>query len=263
MTIRLAAILLALLGLASLAQADIPSPRPKPAPPAPVIDKNDKSVPLTFETVEGNGPTRVIIPKKFAGPMKAAGLDTHSTDAIAEQPRSRMPAILAGLFLTLSLTFTGLWLVRSRGLVGPRTVAIILAGVAMLGLGTALVCANAPAPRPALPAPIADNGDRVIIEVVEQGDAVKVIIAKSRVQKLAGLPVRFALPPPPGQQPVPPQLVPAQPAPNGPVGKPEVKPLPAPVKPVDGGGVNGAFAPVPPAGAAGEAAPAKPLIIKE
>src|SRR5947209_4090735 len=115
MKTRLAAIVLALFGVAAFVQADIPGPRPRPGPPAPpVVDKADKSVPMAIEAVDGNGPARVIIPKKFAGPMKA-GLDTHSPDAVAEHAPSRMPAILAGVFLTLSLTFSGLWLVRSRG----------------------------------------------------------------------------------------------------------------------------------------------------
>lgn len=254
MKIRLAAIVLALFGVVSVVQADIPGPGPRPKPPVPAPPVvADKSVPLVYEMADGNGPAKLIIPKKFAGQMKAA-IDLHSTDAVAENSPSRMPGILAGLFLTLSLAFSGLWLVRSRGLVSGRTVAMILVGVAMLAMGSALVWANGAAPGVfARPAVQPANGDRIIIEIVEQGDAVKMILPKNR---MAGLVIPAPpVPQPPGARPI------AVPSPNLPPGaKPGPVPQPAPANPVNGG-LNGAFAPGNPG--VGVPAPVKPPVIQD
>jgi hypothetical protein len=253
---RFAAIALFLLGTVSVVWADIPGPGPRPRPPVPAPVVADKSVPLVYEMTDGNGPAKLIIPKKFAGQMKAA-IDLHSSDAVAENAPSRTPAILAGVFLTLSMAFSGLWVVRSRGLVNGRTVAMILAGVALLGLGGALLWANAPPPPNLKAAPPVVNGDRVIIEIVEQGEAVKMILPKNRMAGLVG-----AVP-----QPVPPGVRPpvAVPAPNPPfkvVPLPAPVPQPAPVKPIENG-LNGAFAPGNPG--IGVAAPgvAQPVLIKD
>src|SRR5262245_28643402 len=161
------------LGSTSLLRADIPSPRP------PV---KDGSVPMVIETVDGKpAPARLVIPKKLMGQFKA-GLDTHDDTAIAHGKTSRLSMFLAGIFLTLSITCTGLWLVRQR-LVGTRTIAIILVSVVLLSLGGAVLWANGP--PPGLRAPVADT-DRVIVEVVDQGEAVKLIVHKSRLTKVLG-----------------------------------------------------------------------------
>jgi hypothetical protein len=218
--------LLAIVGVflasASLVWADIPSPRPAPV--------KDGSVPMVIETVDGRpAPARLVIPKKLMGQMKA-GLDTHDDTAVAHGKTSRLSMFLAGIFLTLSVSCTGLWLSRQR-LVGPRTVAIILVGVALLSLGGAVLWANGPAPG-IRPAP--DTSDRVIIEVVDQGEAVKLIVHKSRLTKVVGVNG-------PNSGPIiggPPVPAPAPQPKPGP-GKPEVRSLPAPAP----GGINNGVAP--------------------
>src|SRR5262249_7280652 len=109
---------------------------------------------------------------------------------------------------------------------GTRTMALIFGGVVFLALGGAILWADSPAPgRLIRPAP-ADPTDRIIIEVVEQGDAVKLIVHRSRLAKLVGvngpgLPI-IGGPPTPVPQPAP---TPRGIAPGG------VNPEAAPVEP--------------------------------
>jgi hypothetical protein len=227
--LRVLAPALLILGIAASVRADIPGPGPRPKPPIPAPIA-DKSVPMTIEVVDGLGPCKLVIPKKFAGNMKAS-LDTDDGTAVAEHKTSRVPAILAGVFLTLSLTFTGLWLVRQRGVIGARTIAMVLGGVVFVAIGgAALVWANAAPPpiaRP-VPAPLV-NGDRVIIEIVDQGDAVKWIVPRAQLLRAAGI-IRGGggpVPLPPGAVPLPapvPQPRPGGVAPGGAEAAPAEKP---------------------------------------
>lgn len=204
----------------SLVQADI-GPRPGPRPVAPPADK---SVPFTIETVDGNGPTRLIIPKKFAG-MRAA-LDVPG-DAVAAAP-SRLPTVLAGFFLTMSLVCGGLWVVRSRNVLGTHTVVGILVGVAFLAVGSAVLFANAAPFQPVAPL-AADNG--VVVEMVDNGDAVKMIVPKARLAKFANANGGAGG----GIAPIP--VNPGNPIPIRPI----VRPLPAPAP----GGAGGIGIPAP------------------
>jgi len=201
----------AVLLTSSLLRADIaPGPRPRPAPPVA-----DKSVPFTIEAVDGNGPTRLIVPRKFAAGARAA-LDIQN-DAVAEAP-SKTPTVLAGFFLTLSMVCGGLWVVRSRNVLGTHTVVGILVGVAFLAIGSAVLFANAAPFQPV--APVRAVNDRIIIEVVENGDAVKMIVPKARLARVMGNVGGVGggtVPNPGGVNPV------------RPIGRPEVRPLPAPV----------------------------------
>ncbi|MBL8798701.1 MAG: hypothetical protein JNM56_32705 [Planctomycetia bacterium] len=236
----LCAIAVVLLTGHSVVRADIgPGPRPRPPIPAPQ-PAADKSVPMVIEVVDGKpAPAKLVIPKQFAGNMKAA-IDANNGDAVAAHQPSRLPTVLAGLFLTLSLAFTGLWVVRSRGILGGKLAAVVLAVLGLLAAGGAVAWANkAPAPLP--PERLANNGDRVVIEIVEQGDAVKLVLHKSQVTKMAGngaaVPgnpggIGIPAPPPvplPAPVPLPDRLI--KPAPGGAL--PVVPDKKAPVKPTD------------------------------
>jgi hypothetical protein len=182
--------------------------------PAPA---DDKSAPFVIEPVDGKpAPAKLVVPKKLLGQMKAE-LDTHDgSSAVAHNKTSRFSMFLAGMFLTLSITCTGLWLVRQR-FIGTRTAALVLTGIALLSIGGAVLWANGPPPFRA--APVVDNSDRIIIEVVDQGEAVKLVVHKSRLAKLVG-PVA----------PIAPLPLPAPaPAPKSAPGvKPDARGLPAP-----------------------------------
>jgi hypothetical protein len=203
----------ALVVLASVSSvwADVGPKRPLP-PPQP-----DASVPFVIETTNNVGPAKLIIPKKFVGAMKAS-LDHQEKDTAVASNGSRVATILAGIFLTLSVAFTGLWVIRQRSVFGNRAVAIMIASLLVMGIGAAIVLANAP-PPPLPAAKAADNSDKVVIEVVEQGDAVKLIVSKGRLARLGagvGVPVPLPAPVPqpapvPGVKPAPGAVLPGSP----------------------------------------------------
>jgi hypothetical protein len=107
-----------------------------------------------------------------------------------------LSTILVGLCLTLSLATGGVWLVRrdagraGQGVV-PFVVLVGVLGVAMLG--TAIVRANAPAPRALFPPPppvqvplnlpIVARMDGVRVEVIPQGDAVRLIVPAGKTDE--------------------------------------------------------------------------------
>ena len=239
----LCAVAVVLLASPAVVRADIPGPGPRPRPPVPAPQPAaDKSVPMVIEVVDGKpAPAKLVIPKKFAGTMKAA-IDANSDSAVAENAPSRLPTVLAGVFLMLSLAFTGLWVVRSRGIFGGKLVAGVLVGLGLLAAGTAAAWANRAPPR-LPPEPVADNSSRVIIEIVDQGETVKLILHKSQVAKfvpmaIPGNPIGGigipAPPPIPVPQPAPGTLPPdrlIKPAPAGVL--PVIPDKKAPVKPTD------------------------------
>jgi len=228
----LCAVAVVLLASATVVRADIPGPGPRPKPPVPAPQPvADKSVPLVIEVVDGKpAPAKLVIPKKLAGTMKAA-IDANSDSAVAENAPSRLPTVLAGVFLMLSLAFTGLWVVRSRGIFGGKLAAGVLVGLGLLVAGTAIAWANK-APPPLPPEKAANNHDRVIIEIVDQGETVKLILHKSQVTKMAG--IGAVVPGNPGGIgiPAPPPIPVPQPAPGALPPDRLIKPAPAGVLPV-------------------------------
>lgn len=193
MKTRLAA-LVVIFGSASLVWADI-GPKPAPTP--------DKSVPIVIDTFDGKvGPAKLIIPKKFLDKSRA-GLDVNDGTAVAEG--SRLPMMLAGIFLTLSISFAGLWLVRQRGTLGTRTVALLVGGILFLAVGSAVLLANAP-PGPVIARPVQPLGpiqDRVVIEISDNGDTIKLLVHKSKLAANGPRGVPIPLPAPVPPQPVP------------------------------------------------------------
>jgi hypothetical protein len=177
---------------ASLVWADV-GPKPAPAP--------DKSVPIVIETFDGKvGPAKLIIPKKLLDKSRAA-LDLGDGTAVAEH-KSRLPMMLAGIFLTLSIAFAGLWLVRQRGTLGTRTVALLLGGILFLAIGGAVLLANSP-PGPLVARPVQPVGaiqDRVLIEITDNGDTIKLLVHKSKLTANAPRPIPLPAPVP---QPAP------------------------------------------------------------
>jgi len=218
------AALVVVFGLASLVRADV-GPKPAPAP--------DKSVPIVIDTYDGKvGPAKLIIPKKLLDKSRAA-LDLGDGPAVAEH-KSRLPMMLAGIFLTLSIAFAGLWLVRQRGTLGTRTVALLIGGILFLAVGGAVLLANAP-PGPAIARPVqpfAAIQDRVVIEITDSGDTIKLLVHKSKL--VAN-----------GPRPIP---------------LPAPVPQPAPVPRTGGAATGGAAVPGVAPGAPGEQPAPKPLI---
>lgn len=140
---------------------------------------------LVVEVDEKAKEARLVIPQRFLG------------NAPAQPPRgglSLLPTIMVGVALTLGLAFGGLWLVRKRGSVAP----LLLASVAVVGLGGAALWANArpplkderaPKPRPGLPVlPVLATLEPVHVETVPQGDTIRLIIPPAMKAQLTPTP---------------------------------------------------------------------------
>jgi hypothetical protein len=158
-------------GALMLALVFAPFARADEAPPPP----RKPTYPLVVEAGPKVAEARLIIPKKMLGVLKG-GLDGNSSDQRASLPA--LHTMIAGGALAVGLAFGGLWLVR-RGNAGSRSLAILIGAVAFLGIG-AFVWADLAVPKPVMPAAT----DKVIIEVVDQGDEVKLIINKDKLAKV-------------------------------------------------------------------------------
>ena len=94
-----------------------------------------------------------------------------------------LPTIMAGLALTLAFVSGGLWLARR----GPaRKIAAVVLFLSLLAFGTAALNADVgprPDPKPlTLPAGVTLS-EKLVLEVVEKGDTVKLIISSRMVVK--------------------------------------------------------------------------------
>ena len=218
---------LAVLGLAETVRADF-----RADPPKPPVKKDDGSVPLVVQFDVKAPQAKLEIPRKLLGQAKA-GLGIEPP-AVANS--SRLPTIMAGLSLTLAFVCGGLWLARHRGQFGGRGLALLAGAGTLLAVGGAsLVWADVPVrpiARPVpLPAPVAPVfGDvRVIVEVVEKGDVIKLTL--NRMPNF--VPVNG-----PGQPiPLPPGAVPVPPIGVAPAIPPVAPPVPPPAIPSKGVGI--------------------------
>jgi hypothetical protein len=148
-------------------------PRPDPKPAA------EKAAPLTIEIDDKAKEPKLVIPRKLLGAWGAPGKQERS-----ELNLSPLHTAVVGIALTGALVFGGLWLVRSRGRFGGRGLALLVGSLVLLGAGAAAVWAEpVPIPQPK-PAP-AISFDKTSIEIVEQGDAVKLIVNREHLAKMS------------------------------------------------------------------------------
>lgn len=143
------------LGMTGKASADI-------APPLPA---NKDSVKVKIEVDENAKAPRLIVPSgvftaprgrpKLAPPDAPKGeLPQEDGDGIAQeetQPRNHI--LIAGIALSLSMAFGGLWLMRRNGRGSMRAMTLLIAAGATLTAG-AIVYANAPPPIKDRPQPV-------------------------------------------------------------------------------------------------------------
>jgi hypothetical protein len=157
-----------------------------------VLPRGARRVSLTVEVDDRVKEARLQIPANLLPPAAppARGADAGPW---------HLPTVVAGLALTLSLASGGLWLLR-RG-----TTRRVAAGALLLGLfalGGAALFANAPIlnvferPPPKPPAPQAPPtlllpadvrlSPNIVVEVVEKGDGIKLIVNKAMIGKPGG-----------------------------------------------------------------------------
>jgi hypothetical protein len=128
--------------------------------------------------------TRLEVPKNLLASLRAdAGVPNGDSRWAG---LSSLQLVVAGLALTAALTLGGLWLVRSRNRPAGRTLIVLLAVVTLLG-AAGIVWANV-APPPPPPKPVLPDGlllsEKVTVDVVEKGDAVRLIVPRADLAKL-------------------------------------------------------------------------------
>jgi hypothetical protein len=182
-------------------------PRPVPVP----IPGNVG--PLVIEANDNVDEARLLVPRKLLVRRQAAlDGDGDKMDALVEvegdKPETaaadplRFRTIIAGSALALALACGGLWFVRFRGRSGKAALPMLLATAALLGAGGAAVWGDVPPirrppqPPPFVQPPIAmPAGTRVRVVIVDQGDAVRLIVNRKVLAKAAEPPapagVRF------------------------------------------------------------------------
>jgi hypothetical protein len=158
----------ALVGTVATARADRASPPPK------TVKFGSRDVKLVVEVDDKVKTAKLVIPQ---------GLLTE--DKRRSDAGWHLPTIMAGLALTLAFVSGGLWLARR----GPaRKVAAVVLVLSLLAFGTAALYANAgfkPTPVPkvvTLPADVILS-DKLVLEVVDKGDAVHLIVNPSMLAK--------------------------------------------------------------------------------
>ncbi len=137
---------------------------------------------------------RLIVPRKFLGNAPV-------------RPRrfGQLPTIMIGVALALSLAFSGLWLVRRRGVPGVKP---LLLAAAVLGLGGGALWADLAPRRPFPPqgqpqipglqgAQVIAAFQPVQVETPAQGNVIKLIVPAG--QPGVGAPARPGQPFAPGQ----------------------------------------------------------------
>jgi hypothetical protein len=188
--------------LAPAARADL-----KPANPAG--PKKPPAGPLTAPVVvvvdEKATETHLQIPRALLGQLRADAGDAGDPNTRRAEALPPLHLVVAGAALALALTFGGLWLVRARVRTSRSNVALLLVAVTALAIGATSLWADIAVPKPKpkpdsgtvdvkLPANGANLTDKAVIEVIDKGDAITLIVNRD---DLANVLQKTAPPPAP------------------------------------------------------------------
>ncbi len=177
-----------LLCLAVSAYGDIARPRPQPSPAA-----GGKVVLYTgLEVVAEDGfRARLQISQQALNEMREAmSAGTTSQSFTQRAARNSTNTIIAGVFMFMSISFAGVWLMRSsraQNTRGTKIAAAVLIGCAMLGSAVVITRANV-GPPPSLSwrnLPKNLNAGKptsgsVEVEIVPDGTGMKLIVPLKR-----------------------------------------------------------------------------------
>jgi len=131
------------IGLSVLAYGDIARPKPSPIPAGKAVLYTG----LTIQPDTQASEARLLISRDTLKNINhALANQSGKASVIEEVTHSSTRTILAGLFLCLSLSFAGVWLVRSSQGRLQKTVTGILVIAAVLGAATVITQANAGPP---------------------------------------------------------------------------------------------------------------------
>lgn len=128
-----------------------------------------------------------------AGAKPDGEQDIALDDMLVELPTESAPTtkrhhvLIAGLALTLSLSFGGLWILRRSGRGSARALVLLVAAGATLA-GSAVAWANAPPPRdpkpPVAALPTLFDGKVNLQITFAQGDTIRLVLDKATYEKL-------------------------------------------------------------------------------
>lgn len=172
---------LAFLLCAGMCQADLippggrPRPRPRPdTPVAPVVPRDDASVPIVIKVDATAKSAKLQIPQKLLPKTQLSQND--------EPARNR--TIIAGI--ALSAAIAGVVLVRGRSRAARATAVCALLVAGVFG-AVQIVSADIAPRRPQEFRPIVvGDGHRVAIEIVKKGDNVTLTLPPNMLPQAAG-----------------------------------------------------------------------------
>ncbi|MGH9900558.1 MAG: hypothetical protein ACRD68_01825 [Pyrinomonadaceae bacterium] len=188
--IRVAGAALAVLALATVALADIAAPNNNNRGRRNDGARNANTSRMVIEAGEGAREARLQIPRGMLKQLRAE-IDQENPSNAASLGGGEVPpahTIIAGVFLSLSIVFGGLWVVCSKRRSPAQRVAAAFAVCALCGCAaTAVAFANAlppslPRDPGTLPQAITNGAaltGTVRVEIVEGGNEIKLIVPKS------------------------------------------------------------------------------------
>lgn len=115
---------------------------------------------------------RLVMPRNLAN--QNAALDPLRDDQFTDVEEPHGPqggTLLAGVSLALAASAAGLWLVR-RSRTGPGMALLLVGAIGVVG--SAVVYANAPPPRPQPPTQLYSG--KVAVEYVAEGNTIRLIL---------------------------------------------------------------------------------------
>ena len=171
-----------LLATAMTVSADVPRPRPSASPePKQVMNTGLQIVPDS-KTYQAHLQISERTLKELVDAANPSAANRSFTDRLAH---SSAGTIVAGLFMFMSISFAGVWFVRSSSRSrGQKAAAAVLICVAMLGAATIITRGNA-GPPPGyvwrnlpknLSAGQSTNGGVVVEIVADGGTPIKLIV---------------------------------------------------------------------------------------
>jgi hypothetical protein len=171
-------VVVSLLGLAGEGRADAPRPPWVPRPVRPPIHLlQPPSTSVVVEVSDHTAGTRLQIPRKLLATLQAAA------PGVGRETRWALTGLrfwALALALGAGLGFCGIRILRTRGPAAAAGLGLLLGAVLLAWPEPA--AAIQPPPQP----PNFGISGQVIVEVVESGDAIKLVLDKTR-----SWPIRF------------------------------------------------------------------------
>lgn len=169
--------------------ADIARPRPRPETDDTARILATRNSPLVIAVEPGTKQAHLLIPRSLLHELAADTAATSATGMLGNITSTR--TLIAGMFLSLSFFFCGVWLVRSRR--ATRSGVAVAAMFAVAAIATTIAAANAgppPASRLldpgtlnlAVPQPGTSLSGQVHVQIVSSGSEIRLVVPSAAAQ---------------------------------------------------------------------------------